>query len=87
MRAKPAGARPVVAFVSMPFAVCAMPSIALGLLKARLAEAGLDSTVYDFNLELLPVIDSDLRRAAGASVNGMARSVKLTRDSMQRAAA
>jgi ribosomal peptide maturation radical SAM protein 1 len=54
----------MVALVSMPFAVCAMPPIGLGLLKAGLTEAGIESRVYDFNLELLPLIDADLERAS-----------------------
>lgn len=53
-----------VALVSMPFAVCAMPPIGLGMLKARLLEEGLACTIYDFNLDFLPLIDSDLKVAA-----------------------
>lgn len=45
---------PAVAFVSMPFHRCTMPPIALGILKSALAESGLPSTVYNFNLDLLP---------------------------------
>jgi ribosomal peptide maturation radical SAM protein 1 len=49
----------------MPFAVCAMPPIGLGLLKARLETEGVATQVYDFNLQLLPLIDNDLA-VAGA---------------------
>lgn len=60
---------PSVALVSMPFAVCAMPPIGLGRLQAALAERGIPATVYDFNLELLPVIAD----AVGCDLEAAAR--------------
>jgi len=50
---------PSVALVSMPFHVCAMPPIGLGILKAALEQAGLPCRVYNFNLGLLPYLDPD----------------------------
>lgn len=54
-----------VALVSVPFGLSAMPSIALGLLTAKLREAGLACRTYNVNLDFLPYIASDLRDASG----------------------
>lgn len=53
-----------VALVSMPFHVCAMPPIGLGLLRAALNRAGITARVYNFNLALLPYLATDLQEAA-----------------------
>ena len=46
----PAGSRPRVLLVSMPFAAISMPSLALGLLKAELARAGVACDVLYLNV-------------------------------------
>ena len=57
------GQAPSVALVSMPFHQCMMPPIGLGILKSALSAAGLRSTVYNFNLELLPDIGATAEEA------------------------
>ena len=47
---RPAGSQPRVLLVSMPFAATSTPSLALGLLKAELARAGVASDVLYLNV-------------------------------------
>ncbi len=48
------------AMAIMPFGLCAIPSIGPATIKAQLAKAGLRSRLFDFNLEYLATIDTDL---------------------------
>lgn len=43
----------------MPFALCRVPSIGLGILKGALSAAGLPSTIYHFNLDILPELGTN----------------------------
>jgi len=49
-----------IALICMPWASIAQPSLALGLIKAQLAEAGIASDAFYFNLELADLIGLDL---------------------------
>jgi len=52
-----------IAFVTMPFGLCAIPPIGISTLKAVLNRAGLPSRIFNFNLEYLPWISRDLNVA------------------------
>ena len=54
---------PSVALVNMPFGVCRYPPLGLGLLKGALSAAGLRSTIYNFNLEILPELGANAEEA------------------------
>ena len=41
----------MVHFVNMPFASLTHPNLPLGLFKSQLAEAGIESEVFNFNLD------------------------------------
>jgi ribosomal peptide maturation radical SAM protein 1 len=47
----------------MPFHRCLMPPIGLGLLKSALSMSGLPSTIYNFNLDLLPELADTAEKA------------------------
>jgi ribosomal peptide maturation radical SAM protein 1 len=57
---------PKVALVAMPFALCRVPSIGLGILKGALLAAGLPSTIYHFNLDILPELGASATDALKA---------------------
>ncbi len=58
--------RASVALISMPFHQCMLPPLGLGLLKSALSAARLPSTVYNFNLDLLPEMGETAEESVAA---------------------
>jgi len=80
---------PEIALICMPWASVAQPSLALGLIKAQLSDAGIAARVHYFNLELADMIgletyDSTKNRNVMASewvfANGLADAEAAPRD-------
>ena len=51
----------------MPFGTCWMPPIGLGILKGALSRSGLASTIYHFNLDILPELGANAADALKTS--------------------